>query len=216
MFAPSLFPPPPLQNLSNGGVVYTKEWAARFVLDLAGYTESANLVDSLAVEPAAGEGVFLIEMAKRLIASCRRQNRPLSDCKNAIAAFELIESSAASARAKLFDTLRTLDVPSQTAELLSSQWVSGVDYLLDYVSAGYADFVIGNPPYVRLEDLPVEASRTYRQLYPTMTGRADLYIAFFEAALRQLEPVGAFQERALSQRGRDEESDFSFDLGRPK
>jgi len=30
----------------------------------------------------------------------------------------------------------------------------------------------------------------YRQLYRTMTGRADIYVPFFEAALRQLKPDG--------------------------
>jgi hypothetical protein len=53
-----------------------------------------------------------------------------------------------------------------------------------------ADFVIGNPPYVRLEDIPQEIAAIYREAYPTMRGRADLYIAFFEAALRTLREGG--------------------------
>jgi hypothetical protein len=54
-----------------------------------------------------------------------------------------------------------------------------------------ADFVIGNPPYVRLEEIPEETALLYRDAYSTMRGRADLYIAFFEAALRQLKHGGA-------------------------
>ena len=53
-----------------------------------------------------------------------------------------------------------------------------------------ADFVIGNPPYVRLEEIEAAVCATYRARYPTMVGRADLYIAFFEAALKQLKPEG--------------------------
>ena len=50
--------------------------------------------------------------------------------------------------------------------------------------------MIGNPPYVRLEDIPAEIAGHYRAIFPTMRGRADLYVAFFEAALRQLKPGG--------------------------
>ena len=46
--------------------------------------------------------------------------------------------------------------------------------------------MIGNPPYIRLEDIPPETASLYRDAYPTMRGRADIYVAFFEAALRQL------------------------------
>ena len=52
------------------------------------------------------------------------------------------------------------------------------------------DFVLGNPPYVRLESIPETQNTAYRQLFPTMRGRADLYVGFYEAALRQLRPGG--------------------------
>lgn len=51
--------------------------------------------------------------------------------------------------------------------------------------------MIGNPPYVRLEEIPEETALLYRDAYPTMCGRADLYVAFFEAALRQLKSAGS-------------------------
>lgn len=75
------------------------------------------------------------------------------------------------------------------AERLASGWVRTGDYLFDTTTVE-ADFVIGNPPYVRLEDIPAEIATFYREAYPTMRGRADLYVAFFEAALRQLREGG--------------------------
>lgn len=81
--------------------------------------------------------------------------------------------------------LRCFNVARTTAEKLASSWVRTGDYLLDAHTIA-ADFVIGNPPYVRLEDIPEATAQFYRDAYPTMVGRADLYIAFFEAALRQL------------------------------
>ena len=57
-----LAPPPSLQPLAPfeaKGVVYTKRWVVELLLDLAGYRAENNLVDALAVEPAAGDGAFL-------------------------------------------------------------------------------------------------------------------------------------------------------------
>ncbi|MDR3618393.1 MAG: hypothetical protein P4L85_03510 [Paludisphaera borealis] len=76
------------------GVVYTKPWVVDILLDLAGYSAQSNLVDALAIEPAAGEGAFLVPLALRLVASCQRQDRPLSDCESSLIAYELDDASA--------------------------------------------------------------------------------------------------------------------------
>ena len=46
--------------------------------------------------------------------------------------------------------------------------------------------MVGNPPYIRYDDVPAEALAAYRRLYPTMIGRGDIYVGFIEAGLRQL------------------------------
>lgn len=168
------------------GVVYTKPWVVELLLGLAGYAPQANLVDAVAIEPAAGEGAFLIPMSQRLVASCLRQNRPLSDCGSSIIAYELDDASAESARDAVAHALQGAGVPEATAEKLADGWVRVGDYLLDAARLPRASYVIGNPPYIRLEDIPVETASLYRNAYPTMRGRADVYVAFFEAALRQL------------------------------
>ena len=49
---------------------------------------------------------------------------------------------------------------------------------------------MGNPPYVRLEEIQPAKAELYRNAFETMRGRSDLYIAFYEAALNQLKPGG--------------------------
>lgn len=63
------------------------------------------------------------------------------------------------------------------------------DDFLSLTSSRY-DFVIGNPPYVPITGLSVEERTRYRQLYETARGRFDLYMLFFEQALRVLKPTG--------------------------
>jgi adenine-specific DNA-methyltransferase len=71
-------------------------------------------------------------------------------------------------------------VSASTARNLAEAWVRTGDYLFDAMTVE-ADYVIG-PPYIRLEEIPEETALLYRNVYTTMRGRADLYVAFFEAA----------------------------------
>jgi hypothetical protein len=180
---------PRLAPLEPKGVVYTKPWVVELLLDLAGYTFSANLVDAVAVEPAAGDGAFLGLMIERLADSCERLGRPMSDCRESLIAYELDEASAERAQALAVEVLTGRGVRPSIAESLAHAWVRTGDYLFDSMSVE-ADFVIGNPPYVRLEEIPEETALLYRDAYRTMYGRADLYVAFFEGALRQLKEGG--------------------------
>jgi adenine-specific DNA-methyltransferase len=61
------------------GVVYTKSWVVELLLDLAGYTPDVDLGAMVAVEPAAGDGSFLVAMVERLITSCRHREQPIGD-----------------------------------------------------------------------------------------------------------------------------------------
>jgi hypothetical protein len=188
----------PLMSLSQGavalprpleqkGAVYTRRWVVDLLLDLSGYVPEANLVDSVAVEPAAGHGSFLEGMISRLMESCKRQGRVIEECKGSIIAYEVDPASAERAYRAARDVLVKNGISYEQAERLAKAWIRCSDYLMsDWETK--ADFVIGNPPYVRLEDMPESSAATYRHVYGTMRGRADLYVAFFEAALRQLKP----------------------------
>jgi adenine-specific DNA-methyltransferase len=182
------FDTPQIQE--KNGAIYTKPWVVELMLDLAGYSQDANLVDACAVEPAAGDGAFLVPMARRLVAACNQQQRPIRDCCPSLRAFELDEASAAQARTRLTACLLAEGIPRADVAALVQCWVRTANYLLDAPQLPPADFVIGNPPYIRLEDMDDTLAAIYRAGYRTMVGRADLYIAFFEAALRQLKAGG--------------------------
>ena len=179
----------PAAVIGTKGVVYTKRWVVELLLDLSGYCVHRNLVDALAIEPACGDGAFLGPMVERLVQSCRNLGRPLSECRTSIVAYELDEASAARSRALIRNILVGHGAKLSLASSLAETWILTRDYLLE---PGHepANFIIGNPPYVRLEDIPEETASVYRKAYPTMRGRADLYVAFFEAALRQLKNNG--------------------------
>ena len=179
----------PIAVIEPKGIVFTKRWVVELLLDLSGYRSDKNLVDALAIEPAAGDGAFLGPMIERLVESCGNLGRSLAECEHSLIAYELTEKSAARARAVAQNILINRGAKRPLAKRLADTWVLTRDYLLD-ANSRQADFIIGNPPYVRLEDIPEEMALVYRNAYPTMRGRADLYVAFFEAALRQLKTGG--------------------------
>ena len=172
------------------GVIYTKPWVVNLMLDLAGYTPDADLGAMVAVEPAAGDGSFLIAMVERLIASCHQHNRLLTACAHALISYELDPEATATTRAAVTTVLQSHGLTPHDAAALANAWIWTGDYLLEAPSLPAVDFVIGNPPYVRLEDMDEATAEQYRRRYRTMIGRADLYVPFFEAALRQLTPGG--------------------------
>jgi adenine-specific DNA-methyltransferase len=160
------------------------------ILDLAGYRADEDLAARYAVEPSAGEGAFLVPMVQRLLASLTAHGRKLSDARESIRAYELDADSAARAVQLVGRELREHGVSTLGARKLAEGWVSVDDYLLASPKDRRADLVVGNPPYVRYDDLPAQALSAYRRLYPAMVGRCDIYVGFIEAGLRQLKDGG--------------------------
>ncbi|MBC7407678.1 MAG: Eco57I restriction-modification methylase domain-containing protein, partial [Arcicella sp.] len=54
------------------------------------------------------------------------------------------------------------------------------------------DVVIGNPPYIGIEDITWDYRRFYETVYKTATGRFDLYSLFIEKAMQVKQPTGVF------------------------
>src|SRR5271156_1108271 len=63
------------------------------------------------------------------------------------------------------------------------------DFLTDEQPGRY-DFILGNPPYVPITELSKREKQYYREHFETAIGRFDLYLLFFEQALKLLKPAG--------------------------
>jgi hypothetical protein len=174
----------------KNGVVYTRSWVVDLMLDLAGYTTGHDLQPLLIVEPASGNGRFVLAIVQRLIDSCRTFNRPMESTTCSLLTCELDPESSRQCRTAVVDLLIDSGTSPEIAAKLAEGWVRTGDYLLQRPHLPSADVVVGNPPYVRLEDIATDRATQYRAHYPDMVGRADLYVAFFEAALKQLKPDG--------------------------
>lgn len=172
------------------GAVYTREWVAEFILDLSGYTSDLDLAADVILEPSCGDGAFLGPIIRRLITSARAHGRPVQDTANSLIACDIDPSAVRRARATASGILVEEGVPVAAAYDMAAHWIRESDFLLDETLMGGLRWIVGNPPYVRIEEVDTSLAGDYRARWTTMRGRADLYVGFFEAALALLAPDG--------------------------
>lgn len=177
------------QAWATHGEVYTRRWVVETLLDLTGYVVEQDLAGLRLLEPSAGSGAFLLPAVERLVRSAQLRGRDLCELKGAVQAWELLPAAVTVLHDRLLTLLQGLDVPARLAEQLCTSWLHQGDFLLAEV-AGEVDVVIGNPPYIRIEDLPVQVTAEYRRRWTTMGGRADIYVGFIERCLGLLAPEG--------------------------
>lgn len=171
------------------GEVFTRRWVVEVLLDLTGYTADRNLGELTLVEPSAGSGAFLLPALERLLDSADRHGRLPETLAGAVRAWELQPDHVARLRQAVVTTLTTRGVGTATATRLARTWIVPGDFLLSS-SRVTADVVVGNPPYIRYDDLPEDIAFAYRQTWQTMRGRGDIYVGFIERSLQMLTPSG--------------------------
>lgn len=172
------------------GEVFTRRWVVELILDLAGYTADRDLASMVAVEPSCGSGAFVGPMVERLIRSCEIHGRAIEGASEAMRAFDLLKLNAEITRKAVAAQLAESGVSSDAAEELASRWITADDFLLAPHAEQSVDFVLGNPPYIRLENVPADRNEAYRRACSTMRGRSDVFVGFIEMGLRLLRPDG--------------------------
>jgi adenine-specific DNA-methyltransferase len=172
------------------GAVFTRRWIVELVLDLAGYTVDADLAAATAIEPACGHGAFVEVMVERLLDSCAAHNADITKATAALTAVDIDPAAVQATRDLTRRVLIERGVAARAASRLARTWIREGDFLRTAASLPSARWVVGNPPYVRIEDVAEADIRAYREAWSTMSGRADLYVGFYQAALERLEPEG--------------------------
>lgn len=171
-----------------GGAVYTKPWVVDFMLDEVGYTVDHDLSTLKVLEPSCGCGAFIIPLVQRLCISARSHNRSVESLRNCILGVDIDNKSASICRENIIEVLISEGFSASDARDLASSWIVSEDFLLN--TYHNFDLVVGNPPYIRSEDLSAESRREYADRLETVTMGTDLFVGFIENGLRSLSPTG--------------------------
>lgn len=172
------------------GEVFTRRWVVEVLLDLTGYTSDRDLASVRLLEPSCGSGAFLGPVVSRLIQSALRHKYELSSLGGAIRAYEVQPESVRISRELCADLLSQAGMPRNEASRLAAGWVRQADFLLADLGERPADVIVGNPPYIRYDDLEESVAAAYRRRWSTMKGRGDIYVGFYERSLQELAPSG--------------------------
>ena len=175
------------------GAIFTRCEVVELILDLVGYTASWPLHKLRLLEPAFGDGAFLLLAIGRLLTawkSATGRDDPVDALSDAIRAVELHGHTFAATREKVLAALKADGIAGKAAVTLVDHWLINADFLLTPLPHSF-HCVVGNPPYVRQELIPDALLAEYRTRYSTVFDRADLYVPFIERSLTCLESGGA-------------------------
>lgn len=162
------------------------------MLDVAGYTTDKDLTRERALEPSVGGGAFTTPVVDRLLASraVRAPDAPWIELADCIRGWDLQRDHVDTVRKSAVVALADAGCPQPVAEVLAEIWFRVGDFLLAGLEGWTATLVVGNPPYIRIEDVASDLLKAYRKACPEMIGRADVYVGFIARGLESLAPEG--------------------------
>lgn len=162
------------------GDVFTRLEVVGFMLDEVGYIASADLSNISITEPSCGEGEFVVEIVKRLKASAQMYGFDLNVAYHkCVSAYDIDKKKIDICLQRITIAAPEIKHPEQN--------IHTEDYIL--ASPQYVDIVVGNPPYIRYEEIPKDKLPLYKD-FPTFYYRSDMYVLFFEKSLSYLKQGG--------------------------
>ncbi len=172
------------------GQVYTPTWIVDKILDEMGYIEGYILKKNI-LEPSCGDGAFLCEIVKRYIFEAQHQHlsteQIIIDLETFIYGVELDPV----AYQNCLQNLNTI-ILSQLGVVREVRWKIFNENTLYWYEKYLQqfDYVVGNPPYIRIHNLDIDTRKFLKQHFRFSVGTIDIYIAFFELGLRLLKSDG--------------------------
>lgn len=164
------------------------------ILDAIDWRAYNDLSQSCLLEPAAGDGAFVAEAAKRLVASLIVHGIELraDNLAPRIVAYELHPREAELARKRVIEVLREAGVHHRTAMACAHAWTITGDFLLADLPLERFTHAAGNPPYVRWSKVPPKLKAKYEAMMPSSVTVGDLFLPFLDRTLEALKPEGRF------------------------
>lgn len=183
-----------LESRKKSGSERTPDEIIKYMLDIIGYDETVSNSKTI-VDPACGTGTFIKQIIDRFIDGLYVEET-IDTCKEKLLAYKLIRAydtkpsnvfvtkivmiSSLVKRALICDMKDVLEMvrrlPVYCQDFL---WVED-----------NADYIIGNPPYIRLQNMSVEYRDFIKKNFVSATGRFDIFTCFLEKSDKLLNENG--------------------------
>ncbi|MBI5404217.1 MAG: N-6 DNA methylase [Ignavibacteriae bacterium] len=172
------------------GKIYTPFQIVDRILDEVGYFNESDFEKKI-LDPACGDGRFLIRIVNRIIDNSKSSNyvKYLSN----IYGWDIDEEAVFDCKKKLDDIVKPLGLKINWNISVKNSLYSNIeeDLFSEQKEFDKYSFIVGNPPYIRIQHLE-EKQRKYIQkiFHFCSSGSTDIYIAFFELAIKLLDDDG--------------------------
>jgi len=172
------------------GIVYTPQWIVELILDNLDYKN--NIYQKKIIDPACGDGAFLSEVLVRFIEDAKKakiENKAIKEkIENNILGFDIDENA-------IKKCILILEGIAKKYNLKNIKWnILKMDSLdKSFVSRFFDsfDFVVGNPPYIRIQHLGLKRREKIQNEWQLCKkGSTDIFITFFELGYYLLKKTG--------------------------
>lgn len=182
-----------LDARKKSGSERTPEDIINYMLDIVDYRDK-NVENKTIIDPACGTGTFVAKIVRRYVEWTIKYGKEYiveSLIKyKLIKAYDTKPSNVYVTKLIIICILIKLEVIDSIDEIKTIMCRLPI-YCKDFLKAkDRADFIVGNPPYIRLQNLPVEYRNYIKENFSCATGRFDIYTCFIEAACQRTNDQG--------------------------
>ena len=168
------------------GRFYTPEFIVNNILDLSDYY-GEKILRKHVIDNSCGDGAFLVAIVDRycneFLKSCNDLHILAEELSFYVHGIEIDEKEC-------HKCVENLNARINNYGLNFVEWdIRCADTMTVDVYDGKMDFVLGNPPYIRVHNLG-ESIENIKKFSFAKSGMTDLYIAFYEIGLKMLNDSG--------------------------
>lgn len=171
------------------GQVYTPEWIVDLILDKVGYA-GPSVLKSYVFEPGSGSGNFLIPIVKRFINTAKSEKNSDAEIKKGLEKYIYAVEIDDEAYRVCIERLNKIANEHGITEVKWNIYNTDILDLKDYDLPKF-DYVIGNPPYVRIHNIDKKRLAEIKSRFQfCKSGIIDLFLVFFEIGIKSLKHDG--------------------------
>lgn len=173
-------------EVKKKGQVFTPKKIVEDILNVAGY-QGQQILRKHVMDNSCGDGAFLVNIVERYIQEYRAQNGNLDNIEEELSEYihgiEIEKDIYKKCLENLNGICERYHLNKIKWDILNKNTLSVRKY------DKKMDFVLGNPPYVRVHNLEGQYKNVKKYKF-AKKGMTDLYIVFFEIGLKMLKQDG--------------------------
>lgn len=172
--------------VKSNGRIYTPDYIVNIILDLSGYTQS-NVIRKHIIDNSCGDGAFLVKIVDRYCKQAQLKKYDLNELKHDL---EIYIHGIEIDPIECEKCIKNVATVAKHYGIENVAWDIKCENTLRVKRFNRKmDFVVGNPPYVRVHNLDESADLT-KSFSFAQNGMTDLYIVFYEIGLTMLNEKG--------------------------